>query len=205
MPKRDEDYMRNQRDTIARAALEVLIEKGYYETTLRDICRAAEVSNGALYSYFSTRESVIVAACAIDHAERLDQELPRTWENYVHMPSAEEMRPESYMSRRLRLSLQFAAEITQMDKNPEGLSLLYQAHREITRRSLLRLKELGIISLPMGLEITTDLHVQLFFGVEYQLQSNREAEREPMLSAFLAGAALTAGLIEDDSSSRKKL
>ena len=79
MPKRDDEYMQGQRDAIARAALSVLIEKGYYETTLRDVCRAAGISNGALYSYFPTREAVIVAACLIDHAAQLADDAPESW------------------------------------------------------------------------------------------------------------------------------
>lgn len=71
--------MQAQRDNIARAALDVLIEKGYHETTLRDICRAAGVSNGALYSYFPTRDSVIIAACLIDHVRARELPVPTTW------------------------------------------------------------------------------------------------------------------------------
>ena len=48
MPKRDAAYMRAQREMIARAALQVLLEKGVYDTSLRDICKAAGVSMGAI-------------------------------------------------------------------------------------------------------------------------------------------------------------
>lgn len=195
MPKRDENYMQDQRDAIARAALTVLIEKGYHETTLRDICRAANISNGALYSYFPTREAVIVAACAIDHAERLNEDLPDSWAEYIDHPPAEEMQPGAYRSRRFRLSLQFSAEISQMEHNPEGLTLLYETHREMIRRTLLHLKERGIIAMPLGLDMTAELHAQLSFGAEYNLASNREADREPILAALRKGFEITAGLI----------
>ena len=197
MPKRDENYMQAQRDAIARAALGVLIEKGYHETTLRDICRAAGISNGALYSYFPTREAAIVAACAIDHAERLESELPEIWDDYADLPPVEDMAPGKYRSLRFRLSLQFGAEISQMAENPEGLSLIYQVHRDNVRRSLARLKDRGIIAMPYGIEMTTDLHLQLFFGAEYQLGSNRDAPYDQVRTALRKGLAMTAGLVED--------
>jgi len=66
MPKREETYMQAQRDAIARATLTVLLDKGLYATSLRDICRAAGISIGALYIHFRTKEEAVVAACALD-------------------------------------------------------------------------------------------------------------------------------------------
>lgn len=196
MPKRDDAYMQQQRDAIARAALTVLIEKGYYETSLRDICRAAGVSNGALYSYFPTREAVIVAACAIDHQAHLALPLPENWADYVEIPQVDRMEVGNYESRRYRLSLQFSAEISQMTHNPEGLGALYEVHRSNIRRGLLELEARGVVTLPLGIEVTTDLHLQLFQGVVYQIGGNREVDREQAIAAFRQGLALTAGLIE---------
>ena len=196
MPKRDETYMEAQRDAIARAALDVLIEKGYYETSLRDICRAANISNGALYSYFPTRESVILAACAIDHALAQQSELPSSWEEYVAILS-HEMVPGTYRSQRFRLSLQFVAELSQMKDRPEGASVVYQIYRANLSRCLLALKERGIIALPLGLEPTTDLHSQLFTGIQYQLALNRGTALDAAVEAFRTGLAVTAGLIQD--------
>ena len=43
MPKRDEAYMEGQRELIERAALECLLDKGVYDTTLRDVCERVRV------------------------------------------------------------------------------------------------------------------------------------------------------------------
>lgn len=196
MPKRDENYLRKQRDAIARAALGVLIEKGYHETTLRDICRAANVSNGALYSYFPTREAVVVAACAIDHAKQAKAALPRDWEDYADLREAQDMAVGTYTSRRFRLSLQFVAAISQMEDPPEGLSLIFQTYRDKIKQTLLSFHDRGIITLPLGIDTTADLHAQLFFGAEYQLTANREYPREKVCEALKAGLALSAGLVE---------
>jgi AcrR family transcriptional regulator len=195
MPKRDEKYMEAQRNAIARAALTVLVEKGYYETSLRDICRAAKVSNGALYSYFPTRESVIVAACAIDQSQAMSEDLPTSWDEYIEL-AVEDLAPGTYRSRRLRLALQFAAELSQMDQSPEGLSALYQGYREGFRRALARLHELGIITLPLGLDATIDIHSQMYMGLSYQIASNRDLDHGPAIAAYRTGMATTAGLAD---------
>jgi AcrR family transcriptional regulator len=198
MPKRDETYMQAQRDAIAQAALKVLIEKGYHETSLRDICRAAGVSNGALYSYFPTREAVILAACAIDHVQNRDMELPSSWQEYAGLPSDDVAVPGSYRSRRFRLSLQFTAEISQMDEMPEGAPALYDVYREWFRRSLEALRNRGIITLPFGIEMTTEMHTQLFTAFEYNRVLTRETRADQMRAAFETSLALTAGLVEGD-------
>lgn len=200
MPKRDETYMQAQRDTIARAALDVLIEKGYHETTLRDICRAAGVSNGALYSYFPTRESVIVAACLLDHVRMQKMKLPSSWQEYVAPAVSDDVAvPGTYRSRRFRLSLQFAAEISQMTEIPEGAPELYGVYREWFRRSLASLRSQGVITLPFGIEMTTEIHSQIYIGFEYHRALNRDVGAQMSLDAFEASLALTAGLIQKGS------
>lgn len=196
MPKRDEGYMDAQRGEVAKAALSVLVEKGYYETSLRDICRAAGISNGALYSYFPTRESVILAACTIDPLLKRQDDVPSDWVAYSHYVTPEDLQAESYRSRRFRLSLQFAAAITQMEPRPEGLDEVYAIHRDNIREALQALSLKEIISMPFGLEMTTDIHMQIFTGFEYQRRMGPHESSDAIIAAFHQALASTAGLIE---------
>lgn len=196
MPKRDGDYMLNQRDAIAQAALSVMIEKGIHETSLRDICRAAGVSNGAFYIHFPNKEAVIVAACAIDHVLQLDSDLPETWADYTNGFIEELRDKESYRSKRLRLSMQFTADLSRMDRNPEGLTTIYQVYAENIAMILRRFKDRGIIGLPHGLELTTQMHVQIIGGAGYQRASNRDLPIETIAEAMRMNLAITAGLVE---------
>jgi AcrR family transcriptional regulator len=196
MPKRDGDYMLNQRDAIAKAALSVMVEKGIHETSLRDICRAAGVSNGAFYIHFPNKEAVIVAACAIDHVQELDSDLPQTWEEYA-VGFVDDLRDKtSYRSKRFRLSLQFTADLSQMDRNPAGLTAVYHVYAENIARILRRFRDGGIITLPHGLELTTQMHVQIIGGAGYQRASNRDLAIEKIEEALSKNLAVTAGLIE---------
>src|SRR3546814_13089854 len=86
-----------------------------------------------------------------------------------------------------------------MDHAPEGLSLLFQTHRDTVRRALLHLRYRGIIALPLGLEVTAELHSQLSAGAAYNLASNRLAPTEPVSEALRQGLVITAGLIASSS------
>jgi len=197
MPKRDAKYMEAQREGIARAALQVLLDRGIYETSLRDICKAAGVSMGALYTHFATKEEIIIAACALDRADMMARPLPENWDDYISvlvesMPGA---RAEN-VQKRFRLSLQFAAEVSVMDRNPEGLSAIYFHHREFFASCLRHLEEKAVISLPVGMERTVEIHMQLISGAAYQIAADRELSREKVVDALTTALALTAGLVE---------
>jgi AcrR family transcriptional regulator len=49
------------RDRLYATALRLIAERGYEETTLRDIARDARVSVGLLYRYFPSKQAVIIA------------------------------------------------------------------------------------------------------------------------------------------------
>lgn len=192
MPKRDESYMQQQRDSIARAALSVLMEKGVYGTSQRDICKAAGISNGALYTHFPSTEAVIVAACAIDHEEATARPAARTWQQYIDTygnPS----RCSGPAARRFRLSLQFVAELSQMENSPEGLSAIYAVYRSNVARDLQALKDAGEISLPFNLAKTSAMHMQLVSGAAYQIAADPELDLNTAIDALHLALAVTAG------------
>ncbi|MBB5915201.1 AcrR family transcriptional regulator [Nocardia transvalensis] len=53
---------RASRDSIVRAAMALWRTKGFAETTVTDICKAAGVSKALFYVYFSRREEVLLEA-----------------------------------------------------------------------------------------------------------------------------------------------
>jgi len=50
-----------QRDTVERTALDLFARQGYEQTTVHDICEAAEVGHATFYRYFATKEDVVFA------------------------------------------------------------------------------------------------------------------------------------------------
>ena len=63
------------RDRIERAAVRLFVEKGVAETTVRDIARAVDMSEGALYRHFVSKEELVWAVFErhyVEFAGRLD-------------------------------------------------------------------------------------------------------------------------------------
>jgi AcrR family transcriptional regulator len=50
---------RQTRDALARAALELFVERGYDETTLAEIADAAGVSTRTIFAYFPSKEDIL--------------------------------------------------------------------------------------------------------------------------------------------------
>jgi AcrR family transcriptional regulator len=84
MPKVMPEYLEQRRQQILDAAAVCFSRRGFHPTTMQDICREAELSPGAVYRYFPSKESIIQAMCergqgadiqAIDEAMQRGQTL----------------------------------------------------------------------------------------------------------------------------------
>ncbi len=61
MPKLNESQLSERREHIIDAALECFSRRGFGGTTIPDILREANVSTGALYTYFTSKEDIVDA------------------------------------------------------------------------------------------------------------------------------------------------
>ncbi|MEL6320482.1 MAG: helix-turn-helix domain-containing protein [Cyanobacteria bacterium J06626_14] len=61
MPKLSEQALQARRDHILQAAIRCFCRLGYHGTTMRDIFAEAELSAGAVYNYFQSKEEIIQA------------------------------------------------------------------------------------------------------------------------------------------------
>jgi AcrR family transcriptional regulator len=195
MPKRDEAYMDGQRDLIAQAALECMLEKGMYETSLRDICARAGVSMGALYIHFNTRDDLVVAACTLDPTRQFSA--VTTWKEYEAAARSYVRRicTDDHLRRRTRLSLQFAADHALAPEDPPGAAELWEMARSYYRESLRALHKSGVITLPLGLETTASLHYRMESGTAYAMIADKRVDAAEAEATLVAGLALTAGFV----------
>jgi AcrR family transcriptional regulator len=60
---KDPDLIRDRREQLIRAALEVFQEKGFHATTVRDIGRAAGLTQGTIYNYVRSKEDILFLVC----------------------------------------------------------------------------------------------------------------------------------------------
>jgi AcrR family transcriptional regulator len=61
MPKVTEEHVEARRRQILTAALRCFAREGFHRTTMQDIFREAELSPGAVYSYFKGKDELITA------------------------------------------------------------------------------------------------------------------------------------------------
>ena len=69
MPKLKPDTQRARREHILDATERCFARAGFHATTMQDICKEAEVSPGALYVYFASKEALIAGLCERNRAE----------------------------------------------------------------------------------------------------------------------------------------
>ncbi len=53
---RPNTHFNNKRDELILIAFQLFTKKGYEETSISDIMKKAEISKGALYHYFTSKE-----------------------------------------------------------------------------------------------------------------------------------------------------
>ena len=61
MPKVTEAHLEARREQILDAAAECFARKGFHRSTMHDICQMAELSPGAVYRYFRSKDEIIAA------------------------------------------------------------------------------------------------------------------------------------------------
>ncbi len=60
-PKVSDAHTAARREQILLAAMQCFANKGFHKTTVQDICKAAQLSPGAVYSYFESKNDIIEA------------------------------------------------------------------------------------------------------------------------------------------------
>ena len=104
----------NKMCAIGRAAAKLFDEKGYLETSLKDISKAAKLSKGGIYHYFSNKHEILYFI--LDNY--MDLLLGRLEEELEKIPD-DSSKIQYIMSRHLKLYNK---------KVPEAKALLIEAH-----------------------------------------------------------------------------
>lgn len=67
------ERVRERREALVNAAIAVFIEKGFHDATVRDIGRAANMTQGTIYNYVSSKDDILYLVCDRIVAEYNDQ------------------------------------------------------------------------------------------------------------------------------------
>lgn len=68
----NEDKKNQKRKEIIGVCLDCFVERGLTVTTTKDLCTAANLQNGGIYYYFSTKEEIVLA-CAEEAISRIEK------------------------------------------------------------------------------------------------------------------------------------
>jgi AcrR family transcriptional regulator len=63
MPKVLPEYLELRKQQILDAAAACFARRGFHQTTMQDICREVELSPGAVYRYFPSKDAIIEGMC----------------------------------------------------------------------------------------------------------------------------------------------
>ncbi|QSO54256.1 TetR/AcrR family transcriptional regulator [Alicyclobacillus curvatus] len=66
---KDPERIRERREQIVKASVQLFAQKGFHKATTREIARASGLSNGALYEYVQSKEDILYLVCQHIHQE----------------------------------------------------------------------------------------------------------------------------------------
>ena len=115
------DLVRERREALINAAITVFIEKGFHDATVRDIGRAADMTQGTIYNYVSSKDDILYMVCDRVVAEYNDQ--TRKALELAHDPVG-----------RVRSSVRAISEV--MYRHRREIQLIYQESHLLEPRSL---------------------------------------------------------------------
>lgn len=134
MPKVVSEYKEQARKRIIEVAARVFSENGYYNTKMDDIAEALDVSKGAIYQYFTSKEQLLFAVVDFVFDSRKDEII-----SILASDNPRFIATEEFFGIKIDRSLQTQS---------FGLDILREATRnEKLRRRLKKLNERGYVEL----------------------------------------------------------
>jgi AcrR family transcriptional regulator len=118
---KDPELIRDRREQLIRAALDVFQEKGFHATTVRDIGRAAGLTQGTIYNYVRSKEDILFLVCdrvVAEYISRMEEATAATGNPVL----------------RLREALRAVARV--MVEQRSAILLVYHESHHLNRRSL---------------------------------------------------------------------
>ena len=206
MPKVTEEHLEARRRQIVDAALTCFARQGFERTSVLDICGAAELSPGAVYRYFPSKEDIIAAVCekGVEVDETLfgsvaDLELREALLRLIEVGMGELGKPEAEASVRLRVELW--AEGTRNDRVREIMA-------EVTDRYRLWLRDMIRVGQERGEVdpgVDADGIARVLVGIYQGLVRERALDRGADVSAYVAAVkAIVGGNVWTEQGTRKE-
>jgi AcrR family transcriptional regulator len=118
---KDRALVERRRGQIVEAARAVFREKGFHRATVRDIGRAARMTQGSLYNYVRTKEDILFLIC---------DELVTTYQRLMKDVIARHRDPDACLRAAIRGLIQI------MDERQDEVLLMYHESHSLPRKAL---------------------------------------------------------------------
>ena len=150
-PKVPEAYLKARRSEILEAASRCFMEKGFHNTTMQDIYHAANLSPGAVYNYFSSKEDIIVAAnkqysdWSIAEMESVKSDDPLdSLMNYIRLNLKYAASPE--IAKSVSINLDFYSEASRQEEISKSMRKTQDTTHEVLVTEITKLQQAGTIN-----------------------------------------------------------
>lgn len=118
---KDRSLVERRRVQIVQAARAVFRDKGFHRATVRDIGRAARMTQGSLYNYVRTKEDILFLIC---------DELVATYQAAIKDVMARHADPRARLEAAIRDLIQI------MDERQDDVLLMYHESHSLPRKAL---------------------------------------------------------------------
>jgi AcrR family transcriptional regulator len=187
MPKLQPEMQSARRERILDAAEKCFIEAGFHAATISDICREANVSAGALYIYFPSKDDIIIGLCERE-CERFSAQLARLASSSNFLDALRAM-AEHFCCEEPRqkalLNMEIAAEA---GRNPRVAEQLVANSRFIRESFIALLRsehEAGRLSLAFSPEIVTRAMSAIGDGLFMHRAVEPDFDPKPVIPAIM--------------------
>ena len=169
MRKSDPALQSRRREQILEAAAGCFVRHGFHQSSMQDICAEAQMSPGAVYHYFDSKDTIIEAIADEHRIETMAfLEKLRDSENFVDgfIEAVTKALEISIKAEHPRLGVEILAEAS---RNPKVAKLFDNTELE-TKKTLVRMlqdaAERGEIDSTLKAEHTAEILLALIEGIE---------------------------------------
>jgi AcrR family transcriptional regulator len=171
VPKVTEAHLQARRQQIVDAATQCFADKGLHQTTMHDICQLAELSPGAVYRYFRSKEEIIEAM--VEERRRQGIELMKAaGERNDTVQALEELARTFFAKledpRGCALDIALWSEATSNPNVRERLREYSRAVRSAFAGIVSSLQQRGVVNPNLDPEAVAQVHVSFFEGLVVQ-------------------------------------
>ena len=201
MPKVSQAYLDARRGEILEAAIACFAREGFHRTTMAEIVKESELSPGAIYNYFESKEEIIEAIA--EERREVEQALIAAATKAGTVVEALRRLRDAFFGDlktpkerlRRRLSIQLWAEA---QRNPRILRLVrgsFEGPLRMLSEIISEAQRRGEISGKVDAEAAARFLIAAFYGLVLQVEWDGEMSLEPqiqLLDVFLESLS-TAG------------